>query len=46
MGLDTRCYIDLKLIQVKRRVEIEEKERVDTITNQADKPKIWEVMES
>ena len=46
IGLDTRCHMDLGLVHIKRRVEILEKVRVDTITNQADKPKIWEVMES
>ncbi len=46
IGLDTRCHIDLGFVHVKRRGEIYEKVRVGTITNQADKPKIWEVMES
>ena len=40
----------LGVIQIKgwfkKRVEIHEKVRVDKIANQADKPKIWEVMES
>ena len=46
IGLDTRCLIDLGLIHLKWRVEIDERVRVDMIANQADKPKIWEVMES
>ena len=34
------------LVHLKRRVEIFERVRVGMIPNQADKPKIWEVMES
>ena len=46
IGLDTKCPIDLGLIHSTGRLEINERVRVDMITNQADKPKIWKVMES
>ena len=46
IGLDKRCHIDCGLIHLEQRVEMYQMARVDTITNQADKPKIWEVMMS
>ncbi len=36
----------LTVIHLKGRVEMHERARVDMITNQADKQKIWEVMKS
>ncbi len=44
--LDTRCLIDLGLVYSKGRVGIYESVRVDTVANQANKPKISEGMES
>ncbi len=46
--LDTSCHIDLELFLLEMTVGIYEFQsiRVDRITNQADKPKILEVMES
>ncbi len=45
-GLDTRCHVDFGLVHLKRRVEIYDMTRVDMVANQADKQKVWEVMQS
>ncbi len=46
IGLNTGCHIDCGLINLKRRVKMYERPRVDMVSNQADKQIILEVMKS